>query len=272
MQMPGFGGRMRNSINHKCAFIFPLLGLLCFLSFRSSAQQGPPPTPGVVRINVNLVQVDAVVTDRSGKPVTDLKADDFELLQDGKVQKIRNFEFIRVKDNLASLSVRLPAVRPGTDTPAPPLPGLSTTVRPEQIRRTVALVVDDIALSYDGIVHVRDALKKWVNTEMQPGDLVSVVRTNAATGSLQQLTGDKRVLFAAIDRLKYQPGRIGVETFPAFTAAPDPDDTPIADTGFSAALEDSYLAGSLNAVRYVMQGLRDLPGRKSLVLFSEDLS
>jgi len=218
------------------------------------------------------VQVDAVVTDRSGKPVTDLKADDFELLQDGNVQKIRNFEFIRIKDNLASLSVRLPAVGPGTESPAPPLPGLSTTVRPEQIRRTVALVVDDIALSYDGIVHVRDALKKWVNTEMQPGDLVSVVRTNAATGSLQQLTGDKRVLFAAIDRLKYQPGRIGVETFPAFTAAPDPEDTPIADTGFSAALEDSYLAGSLNAVRYVMQGLRDLPGRKSLILFSEDLS
>jgi VWFA-related protein len=189
--------------------------------------------------------------------VTDLTADDFELLQDGKLQKIRNFEFIRVRDTLANLAVRLPSVRSG-DSPAPPIPVLSTTLRPEQIRRTVALVVDDIALSFGSIVHVRDALKKWVNTEMQPGDLVSVVRTNAATGSLQQLTGDKTVLFAAIDRLKYQPGRIGVESFPAFTAAPDPNDTPIADTGFSAALEDAYLAGSLNAIPYIMQGLRDL--------------
>jgi VWFA-related protein len=265
---------MSNSI-HKWVSIFPLLGLLCvlsFLSFRSVAQEAPPPTPGVVRINVNLVQVDAVVTDQNGKPVTDLKAEDFELLQDGKVQKIRNFEFIRVRDTLAGMTVRPPAVRSGTDSTAPPAPALSTTLRPEQIRRTVALVVDDIALSYNGIVHVRDALKKWVNTEMQPGDLVSVVRTNAATGALQQFTGDKRVLFAAIERLKYQPGRIGVESFPAFTAAPDPEDIPIAETGFSAAVEDAYLGGSLNAIRYVMQGLRDLPGRKSLILFSEDLS
>jgi hypothetical protein len=80
--------------------------LVCVLPQAFPAQQAPAPTPGVIRINVDLVQVDAVVTDASGKPVTNLKAGDFEVLQDGKVQRVRNFEFVRVKDTLGSMTVR----------------------------------------------------------------------------------------------------------------------------------------------------------------------
>jgi len=69
---------------------------VCILATQSSAQQGPPP-PGVIRINVNLVQVDAVVTDNKGKAVTDLKAEDFEVLQDGKPQAITKFFIHRRK-------------------------------------------------------------------------------------------------------------------------------------------------------------------------------
>jgi VWFA-related protein len=235
------------------------------------AQQVPLPTPGVIRINVNLVQVDAVVTDRDGKPVTDLKAEDFELFQDGKSQQIRNFEFVRVKDTLASMTVRPGALRPPNGQPLPP--ASSSALSPDQVRRTIALVVDDIALSYDGTLNVRESLRKWVDHEMQPGDLVSVVRTNAAMGALQQFTNDKRVLHAAINGLKYQPGRVGVETFAPFTPGGAERDTPPSgDTRFAGELRNLYITGSLNAVRYIMQGLRDLPGRKSLILFSEDLS
>jgi VWFA-related protein len=238
------------------------------LGLQPLAQQDPIPTPGVIRINVNLVQVDAVVTDSKGKPVTNLKAEDFEVLQDGKVQKIRNFEFIPLKERLASLAVSS-GVTPPRSGPAAPPP--SRTLRPDQVRRTIALVVDDIALSFDGTVGVRDALRKWVDTEMQPGDLVSVVRTNASIGALQQFTNDKRMLHAAIDQLKFQPGRIGVQSF-APTAAAGPDTLSAPDTAnFEMELRSAYLVGSLNAIRYVMQGLRDIPGRKSLILFSEDL-
>src|ERR1044072_8040390 len=47
----------------------------------------------VVKITTNLVQVDAVVT-KDGKQVTDLTADDFEILQDGKRQTITSFAYI----------------------------------------------------------------------------------------------------------------------------------------------------------------------------------
>ena len=249
-------------------YICSTLALAAFCPRGSVAQeQAPVSSTGVIQINVGLVQVDAVVTDSKGKPVTELKADDFELLQDGKVQKIRNFSFI----NVAESSVPIPSTvsrspNPGASTLLPP----AAPLRRDEIRRTVALVVDDIALSNDGVVHVREALRKWVEKSMQPGDLVSVVRTNAATGSLQQFTNDKRILSAAIDRLTYQPGRVGVESF-----APIQRASTVAgpvDTGFAGDLANAYLLESLNAVRYIMQGLHGLPGRKSLVLFSEDLS
>jgi hypothetical protein len=71
--------------------------LLATLGTQSPAQQTPSPE-GVIRINVNLVQVDAIVTDAKGKPVTNLTADDFVVLQDGIAQAITNFTFIEVKE------------------------------------------------------------------------------------------------------------------------------------------------------------------------------
>jgi hypothetical protein len=56
--------------------------------------QAPPQGEPVLRITVTLVQVDAIVTDRSGRQVRDLKAEDFELLQDGRPQKITHFSYV----------------------------------------------------------------------------------------------------------------------------------------------------------------------------------
>src|SRR5215471_20570397 len=51
-----------------------------------------------VRISVTLVQVDAVVNDRKGRLVTDLKPEDFEILEDGRPQKITNFSYISTEN------------------------------------------------------------------------------------------------------------------------------------------------------------------------------
>ena len=46
----------------------------------------------VFRTTARLVQVDVVVTDKQGRPIPGLKAEDFTVLQDGKPQKVRVFE------------------------------------------------------------------------------------------------------------------------------------------------------------------------------------
>lgn len=258
------------------------------LTTPSAAQEIPAPQT-VIRINVNLVQVDAVVTDSKGNAVTDLTVDDFELLQDGEPQDITAFDFIDLKDSPAgNTPTRQSAPGPGSERSIPPPP---VTLRPEQIRRTIALVVDDLALSFDGSVRVRQALLKWVENEMQAGDLVAVIRTSAGMGALQQFTSDKRLLFSAIDLVRYQVGRVGTSSFeplrgdtPEAPAGPTRDDPtqfdrPLIDqngtqddrTRFDSELQRLYSLGSMGAVQYVIQGLRNLPGRKSLVLFSESM-
>lgn len=57
-----------------------------------AGQQQNPPAP-TFRSNVNLVLVDVVVRDRRGSVVSGLKADDFQLLEDGKPQQILTFAF-----------------------------------------------------------------------------------------------------------------------------------------------------------------------------------
>ena len=98
----------------------------------------------------------------------DLKAKDFEVRQDGKVQTITNFSYITI----APLLSAAPKTEVAREKNAPPPPPV--LVKPEDARRTIALVVDDLGLSFESIVRVRDALKKFVDEQMQPGDLVAI--------------------------------------------------------------------------------------------------
>src|SRR5436190_2010977 len=62
---------------------------------RTEPQQSSRPTEDdVVRITTNLVQVDAVITDKSGKLIKDLRPDELQIFEDGRQQKITNFSLV----------------------------------------------------------------------------------------------------------------------------------------------------------------------------------
>src|SRR3954471_25043921 len=92
-------------------------------------QTSTPPavaSAAVIRINVNLVQVDAIVADSKDKPVTDLKAEDFIVLQDGKPQTISNFGFINTTESTGAVAaVGKPAAQPKNASSAPPPPPMA---------------------------------------------------------------------------------------------------------------------------------------------------
>ncbi|HEY5839548.1 MAG TPA: hypothetical protein VIT19_10975, partial [Pyrinomonadaceae bacterium] len=96
-----------------------------------------PEAEDVVRITTNLVQVDAVITDKDGKLVTDLKPEEVEIYENGREQKITNFSF-----NLTENTTARDAKRTAADKNAPAAP--PSRLRTEDIRRTIALVVDDL--------------------------------------------------------------------------------------------------------------------------------
>jgi hypothetical protein len=62
----------------------------------------------VIRVSVNLVQIDTTVTDAQGHTVPNLEAKDFEILQDGKPQTITKFSYVAPPKA---------ALRPGTPAP-----------------------------------------------------------------------------------------------------------------------------------------------------------
>lgn len=235
--------------------------------------QNPTPTPNddVVRISTNLIQLDVTVTDSKGRVVRDLKAADFEVFENGEKQEITNFSFVSSVREIVSKPI-------SDDKSAVPLP--TTVLRSDQVRRTIALVVDDLSLSFQSAYYVRRALKKFVDEQMQDGDLVAIIRTGAGIGALQQFTSDRRQLYAAIEKVKWNPlGRGGVGAFAPINDSPSAQQSETseedrqAQENFENSFDDFrgsiFATGTLGALRYIVTGMGELPGRKSVILFSD---
>jgi VWFA-related protein len=254
-------------MNRLIALVIVLTPALAIASAQNPAPQSAPATPAapnaVIHIDVNLVQVDAVVTDSRGRRVTDLPSSAFEILQDGKPQAITNFSYVSTKPEVAGTApARLAAkVKPVKGEVPPPPPVL----RPTDVRRTLALVVDDLGLAAENVPPVRDAIRHFIDEQMRPGDLVAVVRTGAGMGALQQFTTDKRLLYAALDRVKYGESRVGVTSFAPLGSG-------MRGAGpINHLREESLAVGTLGALQFVVNAMGDFPGRKSVVLFTENI-
>jgi len=237
----------------------------------------------VVRISTNLVQVDLVVT-KDGKQITDLKLEDFEIREDGRVQQITNFAFVSVN----SSPTRSAPGAPSASTTTPPAPPL-----PYEVKRTVAIVVDDLGLSFESMANLRQYLRKFVSESLRPNDLVAIIRTGGEVGALQQFTTDPRVLGSAIAELKWNPcSRVGANVL-------SPERSLIVQVPPEAEMRGRVQADrspgsnqvqrqttanesnpcsvgnsvnySLSSIRFILRGMQDLPGRKSLLIISDNL-
>jgi VWFA-related protein len=175
--------------------------------------------------------IDALALDASGRPVPDLTADDFEIVQGGKSRKISNFTWFDTRLHAA--------ISPPGE--AAQLPALGLV--PDEIRRNIVVIVDDLGLSPAGINAVRDSLRAFVASAMLPGDRLSVLRSSGGSGVDQQLTGDTRILVNAIDGIRYLGGST------------------------SAAVAGSAFWETLGCV---LEGLRHFDGRKVVMLLSEN--
>src|SRR5207244_6620867 len=106
---------------------------------------------------------DALPIYKDGNIASGLTADDFEIYENNKKQQITNFSFIELqRDKSAAAAITVKSNK--TAATVPPMP---TTLRREQVRRTIALVVDDLGVSFGSIDAVRSALKQFVDAQMQ---------------------------------------------------------------------------------------------------------
>ena len=206
----------------------------------------------VVKITTNLVQVDAVVT-KDGKIVTNLTPDDFEIYEDGKRQTITSFAYISNVPGATPQPATKEAKKTGTVVPFSP-------IKPNEARRTVAFVIDDLGLSAESMYQVKRQMRKFITEQLQPNDLIAIIRTSGELGALQQFTNDKRILTRAVDQLHWNIcSRVGINVLPIHQEFAN---------GVPRCGWRSYDV-SLKALRFIVDAMGYLPGRKSLVLMSD---
>lgn len=227
----------------------------------------------IIRITTNLVQTDAVITDKNDQIIKDLKLEDFELYDNGKKQDIKFLEFV------ANANKRVEGEAPALKNVDIPSAGLSAA----DLKRVVVFVVDDLTISSEDLSRVRDMLRSFVNNQMQQGDLVAIVRVLGNTDLLGQYTSDKLMLLRAIDAVtpRSHPFSTSVPNFGSVDATPSADDSGTNTEAVSNSLDAESQTDSVNkgfrtliplaTTNSVILGLKSIPGRKTLVLISGGL-
>src|SRR5688572_29423631 len=129
------------------------------------------------RIDVSLVNVDVIVTDRDGKRVRGLKAEDFTVLEEGKPQQIANFAEYAAAAETVDVSVDASA------------PEATAAEPPPRQQRTFLVFVYEIAL-LAAKEDIRPSIAEVLNKALQPGDIGAVLSWTNRLNVRQGFTSD----------------------------------------------------------------------------------
>ena len=172
----------------------------CLLGAQASGQAPAPAAPvqapqqPTFRVNVDLVTTDVIVRDtKTDQFISDLKAGEFEVYEDGVRQDIsslvlvnggRVFNVQAPPPPPAQEGIILPPVRPTNDASG----------------RVFLLFIDDLHLDFQSTPRTRDLIQRMLRNLIHEGDMFGIVTTGTSSIS-QQLTYDRQVLESAIKRI-----------------------------------------------------------------------
>ncbi len=240
-----------------------VVSLICAVPFLLRAQQPPVPTPTgdpqrpVFRGGAYFVTVDVYPT-LNGRILTDLTEADFEVLEDGKPQKIENFELVQIAAATADANLRDPNTL-----------GEMRNRLADPRARVFVLYLDTYHIDWFGAVRLKDPMVQMMNTILAPTDLFGVMTPQIST---HDITFGRKTTNLKEQVTRYWPTAVV--------------DKKIPEEGAERALENCYantpaagILGELYARRredMVFTGLEDLieflgaarEGRKSIFMFS----
>ena len=160
-----------------------LPGLLLFLvALTANSQQQPNPAPLVEKVDVSVINVDVTVLGRDGAPASNFTADDFEVLEDGKLQKITNF-----------YAVEHSTVRETSTAPASPAP--------QRFRRKAVLLVDNHFIDKHSRNVALTKVRDFINSSYSGDYDWSIGVISGGVHVIQPFTSNRNTIRAAIDRL-----------------------------------------------------------------------
>jgi VWFA-related protein len=162
-----------------------------------AAQFQEPPQPQlVIKTDVRQVLAPAVVLDRSGHPVQGLKASDFEVLEDGRPQRIVAFEARKVGGVAPTIPPAANAIGPPGGAGAPPVPAKAAD--DTMPKRTYLVLVDTLHTSIANFGRVREALARFFQSERPSDAQYALITVGRETTIVQDSTPDPAKIAAAV--------------------------------------------------------------------------
>ena len=266
-----------------CAFAGEILAItftLVLSSFAAQAQQDD-----VVKVKTNLVSIDVIVKDKKGKYISDLKADDFTIAENGQPQKLEFFDAPLTR-NETGKPADTAGVTPTGVTPTPPATAT---------RNYVALVLDSQNTDITNLKQVREGAAKYIREQLTDADAVAILSVTNGLQMLQPFTHDKSKLIAALDKLGSPNAKtleqkdIAENIANLRAVVNNASDAPTTDAAggseaariliakhvleqfiqLRTALSLQQSRPVLAALAAIAQGLRPIAGKKTLVLFSQ---
>ena len=258
-----------------------VLAVVLFASGLALSQSVPPPppspqaTPGIqnpsqaqiLRAVVRLIQVTVVAEDGDGKPVSDLKKEDFTIRDNGQAQKLTFF----AEQN--SVAAQLSTVGAG---PAPAANFFSNHVQnsPTGANSVTILLFDALNTDFRDLSYARTRVINFLQ-HMQPQDQVALyVLTPSTLYVMHDFTNDSETLVRLMGGKPEKASTSSTGT----TAAPGPNDTKIENLIEDSLSESNafYKAGqrvnqvetTSQAMLQIAQNVVNIPGRKNLVWIS----
>jgi VWFA-related protein len=218
-------------------------------------QPAAPVIPGqdaqpVFRGGINFVRVDVIATDGKGQHVTDLKQEEFEVLEDNQPQTVEQFRMIKVDGN------------PKPGDPPPRVIRNRDDEETEAARddvRIFAILLDDYHVRRSNSVSIREPLTRFVQTQLRPNDMVAVMYPLTPITDLD-FTRDHAKIIGAINAFEgrkydYRPRNQLEENYVRY-----PTET-------VERIRNEVVMGALRGLSVRLGSLRE--GRKSLIFVSE---
>ena len=232
----------------------------------SSSKDGDIP---VFKASSNLVILTVYVHGKDGKPVASLKPEDFTILENGKQQAISVFEFQSLSDAepTAPEADKKLAIRSAAEaTPAPATAKPETSLRFKD-KRLLVLYIDWTSMDPAQQLRAKEGAQKAIREQLGPNDLMALLSFETSVVVDQELTNDKDLLLAALDR--HTPG-----LSPDMTQVIDDNDDSGEDNAqFTADNSEFNLFSTdrrMAALEEAAKRYGALPEKKALIWFTAD--
>ncbi len=248
--------------------IATLLSLLLALEPLAVAFQTRP----TFSIDTNVVIVNITVLDHDGNPVPNLGKDDFEIYEDGKLQKLQAVDFQRLSGSvLPPVTDKPPAppIEPKGYNPDAEKAAIKTSLQTKyQDRRLMVILFDFSSMQPAEQIRARNAAIKFLTTQMTSSDSVSLMVFSTELKTVQNFTSDRDLLIATINKFRIGESSENATVADSGADAQDVSGTFVADeTEFNIFNSDLKLAALEDAARK----LGEYPEKKALIYLSSGI-